>query len=153
MYLYLYRWCGILVIPGFLQLSVQQIPFVRNIVVQIGYGWTGNLAEENKCIKREQEGNETMTNCHTLANNLYQAWWERWPHARSRVFRFRASALSAFHGRFRCRCDITIPHLQRFRVWEADNALDTNRRCFSILFTYLCVSNISNKTISYTESF
>ena len=97
MYLYLYRWCGILVIPGFLQLSVQQIPFVRNIVVQIGYGWTGNLAEENKCIKREQEGNETMTNCHTLANNLYQAWWERWPHARSRVFRFRASALSAFH--------------------------------------------------------
>ena len=65
----------------------------------------------------------------------------------------KTSALSAFHGSFCGRCDITIPHLPRFRVPEAENALDTNRRCFSILFTYLCVSNIRNKTISYTESF
>ena len=42
------------------------------------------------------------------------------------VFQFRASALSAFHGRFCSRCDIAIPHLPRFRVPEAENALDTN---------------------------
>ena len=32
------------------------------------------------------------------------------------LLRFRSSALSAFHGRFCGRCDITIPHLPRFRV-------------------------------------
>ena len=45
----------------------------------------------------------------------------------TKVSQFRASALSAFHYRFCSRCDITIPHLPRFRVPEAESALDTNR--------------------------